>query len=106
MFICVSNSISTQALPENTSPEGEAIVYEEIGEVVKETFMFTCNALYGVSSPTGLEGGQEGVNTSQVRSHEYEYVDGPQSTGRREEISSAGEGYQMEECSAYGANNN
>ena len=104
-ILCVSNSIRTQAQPENTSPRAEAIVYEEIGEVVKETFMFTRNALYGVTVPTGLEGGQEGVNTSQARSHEYEYVDGPLSTGRREEVSSAGEAYQMEECSAYGANN-
>ena len=89
-------------------------MYEEIGEVVKETFMFTRNALYGVSSPTGVEGGQlqeEGDTTvsevPQMRNQEYEDVDVPKSTGGGKvlEVSAAGEAYQMEECSAYGANN-
>ena len=89
-------------------------MYEEIGEVVKETFMFTRNALYGVSLPTGTEERQlqeEGVTTvsetPQVRNHEYEDVDVPKSSGGGKEVSSesAGEAYQMEECSAYGANN-
>ena len=38
-----------------------------IGEVMKETFMFTSNALYEVSSPTGLEGGQEVAEAHQTR---------------------------------------
>ena len=80
----------------------------ELGKVVKKTFMFTRNALYGVSSPTGQEEGQEGVTTvceaPQVRNPEF---DVPKSTGRvtELEVSAAGEAYQMEECSAYGANN-
>ena len=81
-------------------------MYEEIGEVMKETFMLTRNALYGVSLPTGLEGGQEGAEAHQTRGHEYEDVDIPKSTKRTKElkVSSAGEAYKMEECSAYGAN--
>ena len=81
-------------------------MYEEIGEVMKETFMFTRNALYGVTLPTGQEGGQEGAEAHQTRGHEYEDVDVPNSTKRTKElqVSSAGEAYQMEECSAYGAN--
>ena len=81
-------------------------MYEEIGEVMKETFMFTRNALYGVSLPTGQEGGQEGAEAHQTRGHEYEDVDVSKSTKRTKELkaSSAGEAYQMEECSAYGAN--
>ena len=65
--------------------------------------MLTRNALYGVSSPTGLEGGQEGAEAHQTRRHEYEDVDVPKSTKRTKElqVSSAGE----EKCSAYGANN-
>ena len=88
-------------------------MYEEIGEVVKETFMFTRNALYGVSSPTGMDERQlqERVTTvseaPRIRNPEYEDVDVPKSTGggKNLEVSSAGEAYQMEECSAYGANN-
>ena len=89
-------------------------MYEEIGEVVKETFMFTRNALYGVSSPisldgahVSLQGGQERVTiVPEARNCEYEDVDAPLSTGGGKSSRSAGEAsYQMKECSAYGANN-
>ena len=49
---------------------------------MKETFMFTRNALYGVTLPTGQEGGQEGAEAHQTRGHEYEDVDVPKSTKR------------------------
>ena len=77
--------------------------------------------LYGMSSPKGLGGvqlegeqlegeqleGITGPEAPQMRYPEYEDVDVPKSTGggKKLEVSSAGEAYQMEECSAYGANN-
>lgn len=65
----------------------EVPLYEEIGEVHVESFMYTQNILYGISSSAG------GCTVPQVHHHQCEDV--------KPEVSQSTEVFLMEQCSAY-----
>ena len=81
-------SVSVANVANNVSLE-----YEEIGDI-QNSFHYTQNVLYGVSSS---KTGREGVAVPEGSSHEYEDI---KLAGV--EVTKSDGGYQIEQCAAYG----